>query len=265
MATVISKDGTQIGYSKIGSGPALILVDGALGSRGMFGGEDPFASAFAGSFTVVTYDRRGRGESGDTLPYAVEREVEDIEALIDAVGGRASLYGVSSGGALVLEAALRLGNKVEKIAIYEVPYNDEPAAQQAWTEYVRSLGELLASDRKGDAVALFMRLVGASEQDVEGMRSSPMFAALESVAPTLAYDHTALLGQDAAVPVERAARVTQPALIMDGGASFPFMHATALKLAQVMPNARHCTLPGQTHEVSPDAIAPVMIEFLQAA
>ncbi len=155
---VTSQDGTKIAYDKIGHGPAVILVAGALCSRSFWSGPE-LAKLLARSFTVYNYDRRGRGDSGDTKPYAVAREIEDIEALIDEAGGSAYLYGHSSGAALALEAALRLGNTVKKLAMYEAPYNDDAEAQRAWKQYIKQLTEALAADRRGDAVALFMELV----------------------------------------------------------------------------------------------------------
>jgi pimeloyl-ACP methyl ester carboxylesterase len=147
--------------------------------------------------------------------------------------------------------------------MYEAPYNDDDAARQAWKEYVRQLQTLLDDGRKGDAVGLFMMLVGASPEDVEGVRQTPMWPLWESIAHTLAYDHIAALGEEASVPTKRAARVSVPTLVMDGRESFPFMHVTATKLAKAIPNAQHRTLEGQTHEVASDAIAPVLIEFFK--
>lgn len=261
MQTLTSKDGTQIAYDKSGQGPALILVDGAMTTRSSEGKAE-LVNLVAPHLTVYNYDRRGRGESGDTLPYAVEREIEDIEALIDNAGGTASLYGHSSGASLALDAAAALGSKVKKLAMYEAPYNDAPEAQQRWNEYIKQLTVLLATDRRGDAVALFMKLVGVPDDAIAGMRHSPMFQGLESVAPTLAYDHTAILGETAAVPTQLAASMNTPTLVMAGGASFPFMHETAQTLVKAMPHARLRMLEGQTHEVSPAKIAPVLIEFL---
>ena len=264
MKTVTSKDGTTIAFDQWGEGPTVILVDGALQYRAFDQGMVPLAELLAPHFTVIHYDRRGRGDSTDTQPYALEREIEDIEALIDEAGGSASLYGISSGAALAMEAAIELGDKVSKLAMYEAPYNDDEAAQQAWRKYVKELRELLDAGRKGDAVGLFMMLVGASPEDVEGIRQTPMWPLWESIGHTLAYDHIAALGEDAAIPTERAARVNLPALIMDGSESFPFMHSTALALANAMPKGKHRTVEGQTHEVSAEAVAPLLIEFFEA-
>ena len=270
MRTVTSKDGTTIAFDQSGSGPVVILVDGALQYRAFDQGMTPLANLLAQHFTVMHYDRRGRGDSTDMQrdafepQSALEREIEDIETIIDEAGGSASLYGISSGGALALEATISLGSKIKKLAIYEVPYNDDEAGRQAWKQYTKQLGELLAAGRKGDAVGLFMMLVGASAADVEGMREHPMWPLWEAVAPSLAYDHIADLGEDASVPTQRAANVAVPTLVMDGGESFPFMHVTATALAKAIPNAQHRTLEDQTHEVAPDALAPVLIEFFKA-
>jgi pimeloyl-ACP methyl ester carboxylesterase len=260
MNTVTSKDGTKIAYDKQGQGPSVILVAGALCTRLSWSGPD-MSKLLAPLFRVFNYDRRGRGDSGDTSPYAVEREIDDIEALIDEAGGAAYLYGHSSGAALILEAAIKLGDKVKKLALYEAPYNDDPEAQSAWNKYIKELGRLLAADRRGDAVALFMKYVGTPDAQIEGMRHAPMWPMLEAIAPTLAYDHTAILGKNASVPTERAAFVSARTLVMNGGASFPFMYHTARALSQAIPHAQLHTLEGQRHDVSTEVLAPVLGEF----
>src|SRR5712671_6090521 len=172
MKTVLSADGTTIAFDQSGQGPSLILVAGALCARLSWSGPE-LAKLLAPHFTVYNYDRRGRGDSGDTKPYAVEREVEDIEALIDEAGGAAYLYGHSSGASLALEAAIKLGGKVEKLAMYEAPYNDDDEAKRAWKEYTNQLTNLLAANRRGDAVALFMKLTGTPVDQIEGMQHAP--------------------------------------------------------------------------------------------
>lgn len=259
--TISSPDGTKIAYEKRGRGPAVILVDGAMSTRSS-GSKPELVSLLAEHMTVYSYDRRGRGDSGDTQPYAVEREIEDIETLIDDAGGTACLYGHSSGASLVLEAAVKLGSKVEKIALYEAPYNDDPAAQRAWREYIRGITEALAANRRGDAVALFMSYVGMPADQIDGMRQTPYWPIAEAIAPTLAYDHTAILGKDNSVPTQRAERVLVPALVMNGGASFPFMYDTARALSEAMPHAELRTLEGETHAVQPGVLAPVLVGFL---
>jgi pimeloyl-ACP methyl ester carboxylesterase len=263
MEKVISKDGTTIAYDRSGQGPVVILVAGALQYRAFDQGMKQLADLLSQHFTVINYDRRGRGDSTDTQPYALEREIEDIQALIDTVGGSASLYGISSGGALAMEAALKLDGKVKKLAMYEVPYNSDETAVQGWRKYTKELRELLEADRKGDAVALFMMLVGAPADQVQGMRQHSMWPLWESIAPTLAYDHIEAMGTDATVPTERAAQVAVPTLVITGSASFPFMQETAKTLANIIPNAEHRILEGQTHDVAAEALAPILIEFFK--
>lgn len=182
MNAVSSHDGTKIAYDKLGEGPALILVDGALTVH-WSGGKSELARLLAPHFTVYGFDRRGRGGSGDTLPYAVEREIEDIDALIDQAGGSAFLYGHSSGGTLVMQAAVRLDGRVAKIAVYEPPHNADPDAQESWRGYIRELRQTLADGRRGDAVALFMRFLGTPDGQVESMRRAPFWPSMEAIAP----------------------------------------------------------------------------------
>jgi pimeloyl-ACP methyl ester carboxylesterase len=242
MPKVTSKDSTQIAYEKTGAGPAVILVDGALCYRA-FGPMQGLAKLLSPHFTVTTYDRRGRGESGDTQPYALEREIEDLEALIQAA----------------LEAAAQLGDRIKKLAIYEAPYNAEESALQAWREYRQQLNQSLAAGRRGEAVVAFMKLVGTPAEQIEGMRQAPVWPMFEAVAPTLAYD-AAALGEDRLPPTQLAARVRTPALVMNGTA-IPFMCDTAQAIAEAMPNGQQRTLEGQTHEVDPEVLAPVLMEF----
>ena len=260
MKTVTSKDGTTLAFDKLGVGPALLLVHGAFMHRAMDQQMAQLAELLSPHFTVFHYDRRGRGESGDTQPYSVQREVEDIEALIDEAGGSAFVYGISSGAALAMEAAIELPDKIRKLAMYEAPYWSDKSAIQAWKGYRQNLKHALAEDRRGDAASLFLTLVGMPVDQVEEMRRQPWWTPFESVAPTLAYD-AAALGDDRTAPVEKAARVTVPTLLMNGTASEAFMYDTAKALANAMPNAQHRALEGQTHAVSPEAIAPVLIEF----
>lgn len=262
MSNVTSKDGTQIAYEKQGTGPAVIMVDGALGYRGLGFGQD-LAKLLSQHFTVYTYDRRGRGESTNSKPFAVEREVEDIDALIKEAGGAAYVYGISSGACLALEAAIKLGDKIKKLALYEPPYNSAPNALHPWEEYRKNLSELVKADQRGDAVTLFMKFVGTPPEMIEGMRNAPVWPMLEAVAPTLLYD-AAEMGDDRTVPVERVSRIRSQTLVMDGGANLqfmPFMHASATALAKAIPHAKQQTLEGQTHDVKAEALAPVLVDF----
>ncbi len=263
MDQVTSKDGTSIAYERQGSGPAVILVGGAFVDRSE---NAPLATELAERFTVFNYDRRGRGDSGDTLPYAVEREIEDIEALIAEAGGSAHLYGVSSGGALVLEATAA-GVPVDRLAVYEVPYDMAEGGPQRHREYVERLEGFLAEGRRGDAAELFMRLAGASDEMVAGARSSPMWPGLEAIAPTLRYD-AACMG-DNRPPTDRLARITRPTLVAVGGASpdsfvaggGDFFARAADAIAAGIPRAQRLTVEGQTHMVDPKVLAPVLERF----
>jgi pimeloyl-ACP methyl ester carboxylesterase len=262
MLRVISKDGTEIAYETKGSGPPVIFVDGAMGFRGLDFG-NPLADLLSPHFMVYSYDRRGRGQSTNSKPYAIQREVEDIGALIQAAGGSADVYGISSGGCLALEAAIALGGEIKKLAIYEAPYNDDPASRQAWWDYRRELKTLLSAKRNGKAVALFMRFVGTPEEMVSGMQQSPMWPKFESVAPTLEYDAD-VMGENCVVPIDRLARVTSKTLVMDGGANLtimPFMHASARTITKSIPQAQLRILTDQTHDVKAEVLAPVLIEF----
>jgi pimeloyl-ACP methyl ester carboxylesterase len=262
MTGTTSRDGTSIVYDEVGAGPALVVVDGALTTR--TSGSDPrLASLLAPHLRVYTYDRRGRGGSGNTRPHAVEREIEDLAAVIEAAGGSAVLYGHSSGGCLAIEAAVALGaSKVRKLAIYEAPYNDDPAARGRWPVYTRDLTKALAEGRHGDAVALFMAYIGMPAEGINGMRRAAFWPGLEAIAPTLAYDHTALLGHDGSVPADQVARVTVPALVMYGTGSLPFMGDTARTLSKLMPESTLRVLEGQTHQVDPGVLAPLLADFV---
>lgn len=258
-----SRDGTRITYDRQGQGPAVIVVGGALSDRA---GSAELAQLLSTHLTVYSYDRRGRGDSGDTAPYAVQREIEDIEALIDAAGGSAFIYGKSSGAALALQAAAALGGKVRKLALYEAPYNEADGAAAEWKAFRSQLDGLLAADRRADAIALFMKFVGAPDDVVAKMKASPAWRGMLAMAPTLAYDN-AILGEDRSVPTAQAGQVKATALVMDGGASvgpMPFMRPTAEKIGKAIPGARRQVIEGQAHDVSAKSIAPVLLKFFKA-
>ncbi|WP_406495634.1 alpha/beta hydrolase [Streptomyces sp. NBC_01604] len=250
-----SRDGTSIAYQSTGAGPAVILVSGAMSTGATVA---PLAVPLSDRFTVVSYDRRGRGESGDTAPFAVEREVEDLAALIGAVGGEASLYGISSGGALVLHAAAS-GLPVRRVAVYETPYAVYEDGVKQWTEYTEGLTEALAQDRRGDAVELFLRLTGLAEEMIQGARQSPMWPGMEALAQSLAYD-AAVLG-DGRVPRPLLASVGVPVLAAAGGASPAWLREATRAIAETVPQGTYRALEGQTHMVDPNALAPVLAEF----
>ncbi len=258
MDTATSRDGTTIAFDRSGEGSPIILVGGAFQQR-----KDqlmePLAALLAPHFTVINYDRRGRGDSGDTLPYAVEREVEDIAALITAAGGSACVFGMSSGGALALEAAAR-GLPISKLALYEVPFTGDGARSREPDDFATQLTALLAAGRRGDAVEHFLtKAVGVPTEVVAQMRHAPMWPGMEAVAPTLAYD-TAIMS-DNTLLTERAASVTIPTLVLDGGASPAWASNAAQTIVAAVPNAQRRTLEGQTHSVPADVLAPVLAAF----
>jgi pimeloyl-ACP methyl ester carboxylesterase len=256
LETVTSKDGTTITFERLGAGSPVVLVCGGSVDRMANAG---LAALLASDFTVFNFDRRGRGESGDTPPYAVGREIEDIDAVIDVAGGSAGLYGISSGPALALEAARQLGAKVTRLALFEPPYIVDPAARPP-TDQVEQYNTMIAEGRRGDAADYFMeKVVGLPAEFVAQARSSPWRAGQEALAHTLAYDAT-IMG-DYSVPTETAAEVAQPTIVIDGSASLPFMHETAQTLAAALPQGRSRTLEGQRHDVDEAVLAPVLKEF----
>ncbi|MEV6020546.1 MULTISPECIES: alpha/beta hydrolase [unclassified Streptomyces] len=251
----ISRDGTTIAYERHGEGPAVVLVGGAMCTGATLA---PLAEALSDRFAAVTYDRRGRGGSGDTAPFAVAREVEDIAALIEVCGGGAALYGISSGGALALEAAMS-GLPVREVAVYETPFAVDETAGRRRTEYTRRLTELLGQDRRGEAVELFLALVGTPPEMIAGVRMSHAWPGMEALAPTLAYDDAAM-GENR-VPRERLAALSVPLLSVAGDASPAWMREAARTVAEAAPKGSYRTLEGQTHMVDPVALAPVLAEF----
>jgi pimeloyl-ACP methyl ester carboxylesterase len=263
MSTVTSRDGTSIAFERMGSGLPLILVDGALCSRA-FGPMPKLAPLLAKSFRVYMYDRRGRGDSSDTRPYSKEREVEDLEALIGEAGGSAFVLGLSSGAALALEAAAS-GLAIEKLAVYEPPYMVTPAdsARHANADHQARLERLLAAGRRGDAVKYFMRdMVAVPAFIVFLMRFMPgVWSKLEAAASTLPYD-AAIMG-NFSLPSQRLAAVRAPTLVIGGGKSEARLRAAVEAAARAVPNAQLRTLKGQTHNVSPEALTPVVTEFFE--
>lgn len=262
--SVPSKDGTVIAYSRIGQGPALILVDGALCSRA-FGPSKALAACLSPHFTVITYDRRGRGESGDTAPYAIEREVEDLEALIDAVGGTAFVCGQSSGAALAIEAANRLPG-ITKLAVYEAPFVVDDTGKPVTHAFLARLKELVARDRRTEAVKLFMKQVGTPSFMVAIMPLMPVWSKLKAVAHTLPYDVSTVVdyGAGKPLPTTLGSSIKAPTLVMDGGKSPTWMRHAMQALAQTLPHATYRTLEGQTHMVKTHVLAPVLEEFFAA-
>jgi pimeloyl-ACP methyl ester carboxylesterase len=262
MSQVRSKDGTPIAFERTGSGPALILVDGALCSRG-FGPSPKLAPLLAPHFTVYAYDRRGRGESGDTQPYSPAREVEDIAALIQEAGGAASLLGLSSGGALALEAAAG-GLPIDQVVAYEPPYVDDDG-QRGGAAHLGRLQRLVASGDRGAAVKYFMKdMVGVPAPVVVMMRLMPgIWRKLKAVAHTLPYD--AAIMTEFRIPRVRFASIRIPTLVMNGSKTDSRLSQAARAIADAIPGAQHRELAGQNHNVKPGALAPAVVQFLSAS
>jgi pimeloyl-ACP methyl ester carboxylesterase len=261
MDKVTSRDGTPIAFDRLGDGPPVIVVCGAMCDRALM---RPTAEELAKHFTVFNYDRRGRGDSHDTTPYALEREIEDIGALVAEAGGTASVYGHSSGAGLVLHAAAH-GLPIAKIVLHDPPYtpDGDEEARRISREYGKNLKAMLSENRRDDAVELFMTLVSMPQEMVEGMRHTPRWAELEAMAPTLAYDSEVMgdIGRDGTIPVDKASRVRVPALVLTGGADYPWMTDVGRRLADAMANGRHRVLEGQEHVVRPEVLVPVLAEF----
>jgi pimeloyl-ACP methyl ester carboxylesterase len=269
MNTVQSADGTAIAFTKAGQGPPLILVDGALCSRS-FGPMPKLAAELVPHFTVYTYDRRGRGASGDTPPYAPDREVDDLEALAavageDAVAGEVGtvcVHGTSSGAALALEAAKRVP-AIARLAVYEPPFIVDGTRSPMPDDYLPELRQLVAEGRRGDAVKMFLRFVGTPAIFTAVMPLTPAWSKLKAAAPTLPYDITLLQDHQRGEPLTAAqwAGVKPPTLVAAGGKSPAWMTNATRALADALPDARYQTLPGQNHMVRPQAIAPVLTAF----
>lgn len=260
MTSVTSNDGTRIAFEKSGSGPALIIVGGALSHRKLYG-DTALIDMLSRHFTTYTYDRRGRGESTDEKPYAVDREIEDIEALIKDAGGQAYLYGVSSGAALSLRTAAALGaSKVPMLALYEPPYGQD---RQVFEKQKQRINEIIRTRQPGEAAAHFLSEIGTPPDAIEGMKSSPEWEAIKKIDFTLAYDYEVL--GEGVVPVDVAGSIAVPTLVMDGEKSLDFMRATADQVGQLIPGAQRKTLKGQTHQAAASAVAPVLIEFFTAS
>jgi pimeloyl-ACP methyl ester carboxylesterase len=258
--TAVSADGTRLAYEVLGTGTPLITVCGATADRALM---RPTAEAFGQHFRAVAYDRRGRGDSGDTAPYAVEREIEDLAALITEVGGGpVHLYGHSSGAGLVLRA-VAAGLPVARLVLHEPPYSpDDPVAQEEARDWARRLAELLDRGAHAEAIGEFFASLGAPEEVVDQVTASPAMVAL---APTLAYDSAIMedLATGGAVPDDLARGVTQPALVLVGGASPPFMLEVGQRLADLLPAGSLQVLPGQEHVADPEVLASVVADFLR--
>lgn len=257
METVTSADGTPLAVDIGGGGPPLIMLAGAFCTRAATA---PLAAALHEHFTVFNVDRRGRGDSGDTQPYAVQREVEDIAAIVDAAGGAAAVFGHSSGANLALHAGAA-GVPITSLVLYDPPFVVDGSRPPLAADVPERLTTLVDSGRRGDAVELYqIECVGLPAAVVAGMRNAPFRPALEALAHTLAYD--ALVVGDLSLPAEELAAVTMPVLVITGENSPPALRTAAPAVAAAVVNGRSVVLAGQTHDVVPEVTAPVVAEFL---
>ncbi len=264
MEKVTSADGTTIAYDQRGSGPAVVLVDGALCSRAQ-GPMPELAEVLAAEFTVYNYDRRGRGDSGDATQYDVEREIEDLAAVIEAAGGSAYVYGTSSGAALTLRAAAA-GVPITKLVAFEPPYVVDQSRKQIPSTWAADLRALSDAGKPGDAVKYFMtKGIGLPGFVVGMMKLMPAWKGMKAVAHTLPYD-AALLGPNCfgrPLDAEQWATIVAPALVVNGGKSPGWMRTSVKSLASAVPGAKHEEVPGQNHVIKASAIAPVITAFLR--
>jgi pimeloyl-ACP methyl ester carboxylesterase len=267
MQKVTSKDGTTIAYDQLGSGPAVILVNGAFSYR-LYPGAMELANLLSRHFTVINYDRRGRGDSGDTKPYVVQREIEDLDALIQAAGGSAYVWGMSSGAVLALKAA-KSGLNIKKLALYDPPFRVDNSAPLPPADFIPHVTQLINENRRGDAVRYFMtKGMGAPGFAMIFMRLMPgLWKRLTAVANTLPYDALILEGYMAGEPLraEEWNSITTPTLVMDGEKSAVQLKNAAKALADVLPNAQYRTLEGLSHtNVQMTVIAPVVEAFFNS-
>jgi pimeloyl-ACP methyl ester carboxylesterase len=256
MRKTTSRDGTSIAFDLLGNGPAIILVGGASTDRSE---NSPLAALLEKNFTVFNYDRSGRGDSGDTAAYAVTREIEDIEALIDEAGGGAFVVGFSSGAVLALKAAIH-GLQIQKMTLFEPPLIVDGSQPRPPADLASRYKQMIAAGRRGDAVEFFMtKVVSLPVEFAAQARNSAGWSAQEAMAHTLAYDAT-IMG-DFSLPIEQVKDVSAPMLVIAGEASFQFMRATAQALADALPDEQVCILDGQTRDVAPQVLAPVLEDF----
>ena len=257
METVTSNDGTTIGFDRLGSGPPVVLVCGASVARGT---DAQLAELLATDLTVLNYDRRGRGDSTDTLPYAIDREVEDLGAVIDAAGGSSAVWGSSSGGALAMIAAAR-GLPITKLALWEPPFVPEGSPKPP-SDQVEQYETMIAEGRRGDAVEYFMtKVVGMPAEFAAQARSQPWWGATEAIAHTLSYDARIMRSVDD--PAALAAGVKVPTLV-NAGTVVPWMSVAANALAEALPNGEAGILEGQSHDVDMNVLAPILKGFFAA-
>lgn len=257
MRTIRSADGTTLAFGVSGDGPPVVLVGGAFNTRATM---VPLAAALRDRFSMLNFDRRGRGDSGDTPPYAVEREIDDLDAMIRAAGGAAAVFGYSSGATLALKAAAQ-GSAITKLVLYDAPFAVDGGHPGLPAGLADELERLIAAGRRGDAVEHYQRVaVGLPDELIVRMREEPFRPALEAIAHTLSYD--ARIVGDLGLPTDLIRSIAAPTLVVDGEASPPVMRTAAAALVRTLPDARRRTLTGQGHDLSPDALRPILVEFL---
>jgi pimeloyl-ACP methyl ester carboxylesterase len=258
---VTSVDGTRIAFDRIGQGPAVVVVSGMFCDRQT---AQVLAEQLAQQFTVINYDRRGRGDSGDTQPYAVDREVEDLDALFAEAGGTASVYGHSSGAGISLNAAAG-GLPITRLVLHEPPYgpDDEESKREA-RELAENVRAALAQDRRADAIKLFLTASGMPPEMAEGASGDPKMLAL---APTMPYDFEVMgdINRGGTIPEDLVRAISIPTLVIAGGASPDFFRVTAARIAETLPNGKHTVLEGQDHGAPADVVAPVVADFFTAS
>lgn len=256
MNTATSKDGTELAYDVSGHGPPLVYITGATCFR-RFRPIVGDVKVFATEFTVYNYDRRGRGDSGDVLPYAIEREVDDIEAIVDAAGGRAILYGHSSGAALALEAAARMPEKIDRVVIYDASYAHDEAEQVSYAQLAERVRDLLAKDENARALKTFLQGIGMPRVFIALLPLFPGWKTMQALAPTLLYD---IAITEVLPPVERFMGIEVPVQVVVGEKSPPELHQVARALADAVPRSSHRMLAGQDHMVSAKVLLPILTD-----
>jgi pimeloyl-ACP methyl ester carboxylesterase len=265
MSTVTSTDGVKIAFDKVGSGPAVILVNGAMVHRASNPTMAQLAELLGEQFTVYNYDRRGRGESGDAKPFTKPREIEDVQALIKDAGGKAMVFGISSGGAVALETAAATPG-ITKVAVYEVPFIVDDSRQPV-PHYAEHTARLVADGKLDELVEYFItQVVGIPAEYAAGMKQDQnMWGSMLAIAPTIPYD-ASFVGEfmrGKPLPADHWAKLTVPVLVADGGASDAWIRHAADALAKVLPHASRQTLEGQTHMIDPNILAPALVEFFK--
>ena len=256
---VTSADGTRIAFDRPGHGSPLIVVGGIFSDREKM---RDLADAFSKWCTVINYDRRGRGQSGDGSAYAVAREIEDLGALIATTGGSASVYGHSSGAGLALNAAAA-GLPIDRLVLHEPPYgpNDNDSKQGAM-EMAHAIRTMIAQDRRSEAITTFFSALGVPPDVVSEWGGDPRMLAM---APTMLYDYEVMGDYEGGtIPEHLVRRVSSPTLVLAGGASLEFFRDTASRIAELLPDARYIVLEGQDHDADPAVVAPVVAEFVTA-